>query len=182
MDAVQMLKERRSVRKYRDEKVDRKLIEEIIETATYAPTWANSQTARYNVIEDHSLIERIATESMNGFDFNSKTVARAPGVIVLSTVKGLSGYKPDGGNEIMTSKGDTWEMFDAGIAAQTLCLAAHEKGIGTVIMGIFDDKVAADILDLPENEVVNAIIPYGYIMKPQNTPPRKPLNEVMRVY
>lgn len=31
-------------------------------------------------------------------------------------------------------------MFDAGIAAQTFCLAAHEKGIGTVILGVFDDK------------------------------------------
>lgn len=181
MEAIQMLRERRSVRKYKDEKVDRKLIEEIIETATYSPTWANSQTARYNVIEDREIIERIANESMNGIDFNAKTVARAPGVIVLSTVKGLSGYIP-GGNEIATSKGDTWEMFDAGIAAQTLCLAAHEKGIGTVIMGIFDDKVAAEVLNLPDNEVVNAIIPYGYIMKEQNTPPRMSVDEVMRVY
>ncbi len=46
MDALKMLKERRSVRKFKGEKIDRKIMEEIIETATYAPTWANFQIVR----------------------------------------------------------------------------------------------------------------------------------------
>jgi len=45
MDAIDMIKERRSVRKYRDGKVDRKTMEEIVEISRWAPSWANTQIA-----------------------------------------------------------------------------------------------------------------------------------------
>jgi len=179
MDAVKMLKERRSVRKFSDRSVDRELIKELVSTSTYAPTWANTQTARYNIVDDKETLSQLA-ECMNGFAFNQKTTTRAAGVIVLSAVKGLSGYSPTG--EIDTKKGDTWKFFDAGIAAQTFCLAAYEQGLGTVILGIFDEDKAAKIINLPENEVVECIIAYGYPetdeVKP--APKRLDVDEVIR--
>ena len=43
-------------------------------------------------------------------------------------------------------KGDRWQMFDAGIASQSFCLAAYEQGLGSVILGIFDDAKVASII------------------------------------
>ena len=178
MDAVTMIKERRSVRKYKDEKVSRDVIMDILTTATYAPTCANSQTVRYTVIDDKATISKLANEGMNGFKFNEKTLSNASGVIVVSNVKGKCGTKPEG--VYVTAKGSGWEMYDAGVASQTLCLAAHEKGVGTVIMGIFDEDKVAEIIGLPKDETVSAVIPYGYIVEPPNMPKRKPVEEVVR--
>ncbi len=50
----------------------------------------------------------------------------------------MSGYEHDG--TFSTPQNDRWEVFDAGIATQTFCLAAHAKGVGSVILGIFDEE------------------------------------------
>jgi hypothetical protein len=63
----------------------------------------------------------------------------------MTCVTGRCGYERDG--SFSTPKGDRWEMFDAGIAAQTFCLAAHEMGLGTVIMGVFDENKVNEVID-----------------------------------
>jgi nitroreductase len=177
MDAVTMLRERRSVRSFKDEVVDREVIKEIIETSSYSPSWANFQIARYTVIDNKEMVVKLAEEGMYGP--NISTVKKAPSAVVISYVKGFSGKAP-GGGEYVTSKADTWDMFDAGIASQTFCLAAHEKGVGTVIMGLFNEEKVAEVIHLPEDEVVAAVIPYGYIAKKPATAKRKGLEELTR--
>ncbi|MFQ9394785.1 MAG: nitroreductase family protein [Lachnospiraceae bacterium] len=66
-----------------------------------------------------------------------------------------------------TSKKDKWEMFDAGIASQTFMLAAHEYGVGTVTLGIFDEEILGKILELPEGDNVSALLAAGY---PESAP------------
>lgn len=125
MEAITMLKERRSVRKFKDEKVDRKAMEEIIEISTFAPSWCNYQIARYTVVDDKELMAKIGEKCYNGFKGNIATLNCAAGVVIISYVNGKSGHAPSG--EMASTKGDTWSMFDAGIAAQQFCLAAYEK-------------------------------------------------------
>ena len=86
MDAIQLLKNRRSVRKYKDQIVPRELIEEIVKLSQFAPSWSNYQVARYNIIDNRSLIEEIANNCVQGFVYNAKTLTRANGVVVLSYV------------------------------------------------------------------------------------------------
>ncbi len=180
MDAIEMIKERRSVRKYRDQKVDRKLINEIIELSRWSPSWANLQIARYTIVDDEERITQIYERGVNGFGYNMKTLKNTKGVLVLSYVNGKSG-KIDGVN-YATSKGESWDMFDAGIACQTFCLAAHALGVGTCIFGIIDDTAIAQIADIPASESVAAVITYGYEEGEHPAPtPRKPLSEIMRV-
>lgn len=180
MNAVDMLKERRSVRKYKDEKVSHELMKEIIEVARFAPSWANLQVARYTVIDDEQSIAKIAEVGVKGFAYNVKTLKNAKGVMVLSFVKGKSG-KFDPEADYVTSKGNSWEVFDAGIACLTFCLAAHEKGVGTCIFGVIDDEVIADIAKLPEDETVAAIITFG-LMTDVSTKatPRLEVDEILR--
>ena len=55
MEAIELLKERRSVRKYRNEAVSRELMTEIVKLSQFAPSWSNYQIARYNIIDNKSL-------------------------------------------------------------------------------------------------------------------------------
>ena len=70
-------------------------------------------------------------------------------------------------------------MFDAGVASQTFCLAAYEHGLGSVIMGIFDRKEAAELLELPEGMDLVALIPIGYPAETPNAPKRKSVDDLL---
>lgn len=181
MDAIKMLEERRSVRTYKNEKVDRSTMSEIVELSRWAPSWANFQIARYTFIEDSERIEKLATDGVKGFSYNVKTLQKAPGVAVLSFVKGKSGKLDPEKGDYATGKAATWEVFDAGIACQTFCLAAHAKGVGTCIFGVIDDEVISEVANLPEEETVAALIVYGYEDGEHAAPtPRKNAEEIMR--
>ncbi len=70
-------------------------------------------------------------------------------------------------------------MFDAGVASQTFCLAAYEKGIGSVIMGIFDQKKIEELLELPEDRELVALIPIGYPAEEPVAPKRKAVDDLL---
>lgn len=178
MDAVKMIEERRSVRKYKNEKVDRETMKEIISLSRWAPSWKNLQIARYTLVDDDETIKKISEDGVHGFSYNMKTLSNAKGVAVLSFVKGLSGKLDE--NNYATSKTNAWESFDAGIACQTFCLAAHAKGVGTCIFGVIDDESIGKIVDLPENETVAALIVYGYEEGKTNVVGRKPVEDIVR--
>ena len=56
-------------------------------------------------------------------------------------------------------------MFDTGIASQTFCSAAYRQGVGTVIMGLFDEDKVTKVINLTVDESVAAVIPYRYEVK-----------------
>jgi nitroreductase len=168
------------VRKFSDTPVTKEVMENIIDTCRFAPSWSNAQEVRYNVVTDEKIIKRIAEEAYAGFAFNTKSLLQATGVVILSYVNGVSGHGPKG--ELLSTKGDSWSMFDAGIAAQQFALAAYEKGIGTVMQGIFDEKIIGEILHLPDNEIAAVVIPYGYELKHNVAPKRKEIAEIARFY
>jgi nitroreductase len=60
-----------------------------------------------------------------------------------------------------------------------MALAAHALGLGTVNVGIFDAKKAAEILKLPEDYCVVTLMPLGYPDGEAKTPPRKELAETV---
>lgn len=174
---MECLKTRRSVRKYTDEMVPHDVLEQIVETASYAPSWKNTQVVRYTVVEDTARIADICENALLGFELNQKTVGRAKQLVIISYVEKRSGFEKDG--SYSTSKEDRWEMFDAGIAAQTFCLAAHAMGVGSVIMGIFDDAKVAEITRLPENQTVAAVLAVGYPAFAPDAPPRKGVSDLL---
>lgn len=177
MDSRELLLTRRSIRKYDDNQVDRDIMKEVIELTKFAPSWKNFQIARFNLVDSKRVITEIASNGVNGHMYNAKTLANASNLCVLSYKKGLSGTSE---GDVLKSTSD-WEAFDAGIAALQFCLSCHTFGIGTVIMGIIDDVEIAKIINLPEDEVVGAVIVYGYpLNKEKKAPPRKDVNDLIR--
>lgn len=170
MELIEGIKTRRSVRKFTDESVSRDTVEKIIDAARFAPTWKNSQTPRYVVVQDRAVMERIAAEGVMGREHNAGIIRNSAALVVLTSIRGICGYNPDG--SFTTGKGNEWQMFDAGIAAQTFCLAAHNYGLGTVIMGIFDEREVARVIGLDESRVVSALIALGYPAQKPDAPKR----------
>lgn len=177
MEALECIKTRRSVRKYSDQPVTRETLDAIFEAVTYAPSWKNTQSVRYTVVTDPTLKAKIVEEGVLGFALNQKTISRCPVLLIQSTMNSISGHSPNG--SVDTSKGDTWTMYDAGVSAQTLCLAAKSYGLGTVIMGVFDETVLAKLIQLPENQTVTGMIAIGYPAGENKMPPRKPASELV---
>ena len=70
-------------------------------------------------------------------------------------------------------------MFDVGAACQTLWLAAHEKGLGTVIMGIFDEDGIGELLGIPADRELGALIAVGYPDVEPEAPKRKSVDELL---
>lgn len=179
MDFIQCAKTRRSIRKFTAQPIEVSVIEEIVEIASYSPSWKHSQIARYTFIQNREMVDKIAEEMVLGFTPNTGTIKNAPALVIVSYLKGRSGYERDG--SVSTPKGDGFEMYDAGVASQTFCLAAHEKGLGTVICGYFDEEKIAEYIGLDENQSIAAIIPIGYPEAPVEARARKSVSELLRV-
>ncbi len=171
---------RRSIRKFTEEVPAKETITAVTETAIKAPSWKNSQTVRYHAVYNAELKNRIAQEATFTFSKNRDNIGGAPVLMVATTIDGISGYEPDG--TPTTTKGSHWQSLDAGLSIQTFCLAAHEAGLGTVILGIFNEAKVKEILGLPEGESVSALIPVGYPAESPDPRPRKAVGEILTIH
>ncbi len=178
MDVTQAIKERRSVRKFRPDPIPHTLIEQLVEEASYAPSWKHTQTPRYIFIKNRAIIDQIADEMILDFQMNAQTLKGCAGVMVVAYVCARAGFERDG--TFSTPKGDGFEMFDAGVATQTLCLAAHNRGLGTVITGYFDEDKVMALLDMPEGQKIGALVCMGYPDETPNAPKRKEVAQLLR--
>lgn len=182
MDIIEAINGRRSIRKYKPDPVDDKVIETILEAAHQAPSWGNSQCWHFVVVRDRSVKEDLAntlfgvTDRPNGVTLSLR---QAPVIIVVCAEVKKSGTYHREPRQYATDKGEYWYMFDAALAMENLCLAAHSFGLGTVIAGAFDSKQAAQAIKAPEGVVVVALTPLGYPDEAPNPRPRKTLAEIV---
>lgn len=175
MNVSKCIRERRSIRRYKNEPIDHSVLEAIISDSSFSPSWKNTQITRYIAIEDTSIISKIADEFTP--EYNANIIRQVPVLIAVTFVKNRCGFERDG--SYTTKKGDRWQMFDVGVSCQTFCLAAHERGLGTVIMGIWDEDGIAELLDIPDTQELGALIAIGYPDESPEAPKRKSLNDLL---
>jgi len=172
MDLMEAIKGRRSIRKYKPDPVTEETLQRLMEAVRWAPSWANTQCWEVLIIQDSQMKSELAKTLAKGNPATS-SMTDAPLVIVLCGKRGVSGYYK---GQAATVKGD-WLMFDTGLAMQTLCLAAHTLGLGTVIVGLFEHKKAEEILGLPPEIEVVAMTPLGYPATTGSAPKRKEITD-----
>ena len=175
MKATDCIVGRRSIRKFKNDKISHSVLESIVSTASFSPSWKNTQITRYIAIEDTSIIKKIADDFTP--EFNANIIRQISTLIAVTFVKGRCGFERDG--SFSTKKGDRWQMFDVGVACQTFCLAAHEAELGTVIMGIFDEDGITELLDIPETQELAALIAIGYPDISPDAPKRKSVEDLL---
>jgi len=178
MEFFEALSTRRSIRKYQERPVEEEKLRAVLDALRASPSWANQQCPRLVVVKDaetkRGISELSYLESFfatKGYKSNPamKALAQAPVVLVLCADPTQSG----------AIRGQDYYLADAGIAAQSLMLAANAEGLGTVFVGIFQEEPLRDLLGIPENIRVVGLFPLGYPAEEKKEgPKRKPLEEI----
>lgn len=188
MDTLEAIRNRRSIRQQKTDTIDEATLGKVLEAARWAPSWANAQTTRYIVVTDKDIKAQLSTTRASRPPPPPGAVAApppppmaqplidAPVVVAVCAELNKSGVRPDG--TYTTDKGGNWYMYDAGLATQNLCLAAHALGLGTVILGAFDAKKTGEILKVPNGFAVVVLVPLGYPAQPGRPSTRKELSEI----
>ena len=172
-DLFEIIRERRSVRKYEEKDIPEDILNQVLEAVRWAPSWANTQCWEIVVIKDMSVKEKLQESFPPKGNPATKAIVAAPVLLALCGKLNSSGYYKD----MVTTKFGDWFMFDLGIATQTICLAAHNLGLGTVITGLFDHDKAREVLKVPEGYELVSLIPMGYPAKRSSAPKRKEIGE-----
>lgn len=175
MTANECIRGRRSIRRFTDQPVSHEVLAQIVETASFAPSWKNTQITRYIAVEGEK--KTALAKCTHLFPGNGAIIENAPMVIAVTMIKGRSGYERDG--SFSTPKEGGWQMYDAGVASEAFCLAAYEQGLGTVILGLFDEKDAAELLEIPDDRELVALIPIGHPAETPNAPKRKTVEDLL---
>ena len=166
---------RRSIRKYAPCVVKREEIEEMIRAAQAAPSWKNSQTARFYV----ALSDEARAAVRGGLaSFNFERTENVGAFIVTTVVHGISGYMANG----PTHLGNGFECFDNGLAVENMLLKAHELGYGTLIMGLYKPDKLRAFLGIPEGEEIVAVVAVGKADVEPEMPERNDLDTVLKVF
>jgi len=178
METLEAIKTRRSIRRFSDKPVEEDKLQSLLEAVRMAPSWANSQCWRFIVVKEGPAKEKISELSYVesffsplGYKANpaKKGISEAPVVIVACADPLKSGVLWD----------QHYYLTDVGIAAQTLMLAAHTLGLGSVFVGVFNEEKIRGLLGIPPEIRVVGIFPLGYPKEEKKEgPPRKPLNEI----
>ena len=175
MDFKTLIERRSSVRAYEEAPVSREALADILTAAQRAPSWKNLQASRcYAVSEGEKLAA--ARAALPSFNQNSSKHAA---LIVTTFVRGLVGHT---NGALDNELGDLWGAYDLGLHDAFLILAAKDAGYDTLIMGLRDADALRRALDIPEEEMIVSVIAVGKGAQAVSPRPRKPLEEVARIF
>ncbi len=167
-DLAEIIKGRRSIRKYVERDVPESIMSRIFEAIKWSPSWANTQCWEIIVVKEAALKESLQ-QILSPVNPAKKAMKEAPVVLGVCGKQNVAGFFK---GEAATKFGD-WLMFDLGIVTQNICLTAHAEGLATVITGSFDHDKAKEILGVPEGVELMVMIPLGYPAKDGSAPKRK---------
>ena len=149
MDAMECIKGRTSVRRFKNEEIPDLLLDEILEAAIAAPSAGNCQDWEFIVVKKPENKRKLAEASLG-----QQMIEQAPVVVVVcSNLKKISRY--GGRGEVL------YTIQDSAAATQNLMLAAWAKGIGSCWVGAFNEGEVKEILVLPEHVRPMAVVPLG---------------------
>ncbi len=156
MEFLDLIMKRRSIRAFSaDREISNETISDIITESYQAPSWKNSQTARYYVANTPEAIEKVRKALP---EFNNRSSANAA-LVITTFVKDVSGFSAGNAENELSNK---WGAYDLGLNNAYFILAAKERGLDTLIMGLRDANMLRDEFNIPKTEQITAVIALGY--------------------
>ena len=172
----ELFQTRRSIRNYEPGRtISEAQVRELLAAAQNAPSWANQQPSKYYVAISPEK-QAAVLEMIGG---NKDRVANAPVMIVSTFEKGKSGFFR--GNPA-NDAGDLWGAYDNGLSNAYLVLKARDMGFDTLIMGMRESDKLRALFNIPEEEMILAVIALGYRAEEPNMPVHRPLDEVVKFF
>ena len=155
MDVMEAIKKRYSVRSYQDRAVETEKLDSILEAARLAPSASNRQEWRFIVVRDKDIRQRLMQAAKD-----QTFVGQAPVVIAACA-------KTD--SHVMTC-GQQCYPIDVAIAIEHMALKATEEGLGTCWIGAFYEDKVKEILGIPQDIRIVALLALGYPVKLRPNP------------
>jgi nitroreductase len=171
---LELIISRQSDRKYINKTVETEKVERIIEAGRMAPSACNAQPWKFIVVNDPDLIKKIAVAASAKLLGMNTFVAQAPVLIVVIREKPNFSSKVGG-----TIKNKDYSLIDVGLSTENICLQATAEGIGSCIIGWFDEDQMRKLLSIPRSKRVELIITLGYSASKPQTKKRKSREEVV---
>jgi nitroreductase len=173
-DLLELIKIRQSDRNYTDKKVEKEKIDRILEAGRLAPSACNAQPWKFILVDDKEKLRQISIAASAKLIGMNSFAAQAPLQIVVIREKANFTSRIGG-----TIKKRDYSLIDIGIASEHICLQAAAEGLGSCMIGWFDEKMVKDILEIPSSKRVELLITIGYPGKETREKRRKAVTEVI---
>lgn len=164
MDVNKAIRSRRSIRAYDSRDVEEDKLARVLDAGRLSPSASNRQERRFIVVKDAGKRQQLSEAAKN-----QKFIAQAPLVIAACSVE----------TDYVMLCGQYAYPIDTAIAVDHMTLAAVEEGLGTCWIGAFHEKKVKEILNIPDNIRVVALLPLGYPGAFPDPTPRKNLGEIV---
>ncbi len=167
---LELIQKRQSDRKYTDRPIEKEKLERCLEASRLAPSASNSQPWTFVVVNEPELVKKIGKAAMGPLCSFNTFVPQAPVIVVIVMEK----------PKIITEVGGRikkkeYPLIDVGITAEHFCLQATEEGLGTCMLGWFDERKVKELLHVPEEKNIPLLITVGYT--PENYRHRKKIRK-----
>ncbi len=167
---LELVQQRQSDRKYTARPVEPEKLQRCLEAARLAPSASNSQPWTFVVVNAPSLVKKVGRAAMGPLMSFNKFVSQAP--VIVAIVMEKPKLITEVGGRI---KDKEYPLMDVGIAAEHFCLQAADEGLGSCMLGWFDEKKVKELLHVPEGKNVPLLITLGYT--PENYKHRKKIRK-----
>jgi len=167
-EILDLIKNRQSDRKYSNKPVEKEKLDRVIEAGRMAPSACNAQPWKFIIVTDPDLIADVAKAASAPLLGMNTFVSQAPVQIVIVR------EKPNFTSKIGANiKDRDYSLIDIGIASENICLQAEAEGLGTCMLGWFDEPLVKKILGVPKDKRVELIITLGYSLSDKREKRRK---------
>jgi nitroreductase len=171
---LDLINSRQSDRKYSNKPIEQEKLDRIIEAGRMAPSACNAQPWKFIIVTDPELITKVAEAASAPLLGMNSFVNQAPVQIVIVR------EKPNLTSKIGASiKDRDYSLIDIGIASENICLQAKAEGIGSCMLGWFDEPLVKKLLSIPKTKRVELIITLGYSLSTQREKRRKSSEETV---
>lgn len=172
MDFLALAQSRQSDRAYEKRPVEREKLERVLQAACLAPSACNAQPWKFVVVDDPELAVKVGRATA-GLGMNKFAKDAPVHILIIEESMNITSFL---GAKI---KDKYFPLIDIGIAAAHITLAAESEGLGSCILGWFDEKEIKKLVGIPAGKRLLLDITIGYAAKPKRKKSRKPLEKVV---
>lgn len=174
IDMLELINQRQSDRKYSDRPVEKEKLERIIEAGRLAPSACNAQPWKFIVVDDPGVLAMVAEAASAKLLGMNTFVAQARLFIVV--VRENPNFSSKIGGSV---KDKDYSYIDIGIASENICLQSKAEGLGSCIIGWFDESRMRKVLNIPSSKRIPVIIAIGYPEGETREKRRKPADQTI---
>ncbi len=160
MDTLECIATRRSIRKFLDIPVEFEKVGNVLDAGRYAPSAGNLQDWKFILVTDEKMRQDVAKACVEQLWVGTASV-----IIIVCT-------EPEKTKRFYGRSGEKYSIQNGAAVIQNMLLAAHSQGLGSCWIGAFEDEAIKRMFSIPDDVIIQGIVPLGYPDEQVPTPLR----------